>query len=433
MTIYKNIQLNKKIPEHEDYKDNVIKNEFNEEAVEVSSDYWEVPPLNSKEALIKFPCEEKEDYKFRKTATSPTNFMSTILNKYLSTCFKEKVVRTENEFNDDVDTLGSTIDEFFKMATKYSLIDGVSYILPDSTAQETTLSEAQKEQLGIRPFLRFIECDNVINWSDALGHLQEALVEFQDEEGKPFFIYYDTVNYAKIEVDPKTYIVKSIDGLAPHGFSTIPVTRIMPFDTEESFVSAGANLQLSINNLNSLLKTELFRSTFTRYFISGIQLPNDPEGNPLPLSWGNDRLMVSPNADSKIQPLGAQVDQADSIRSSIKDETTNLFKQYNLSATSIGEMNQVPSGLSLIVSREDMNSVCSTIVKEVERAEAKIVMLLNEMESLNLEAGVYSRVFVQPDEQEDITKLRDLLALDLPPEAKDIAKQRFIKKYLSQE
>jgi hypothetical protein len=429
MSIFEQIQLNKKVPKHESYDDNVIKNEFTEEATEVSSDYWDTPPLNQKEALTRFVCESKEDQKFRREITTPKNYCGSILNKYLSTCFKEKPVRKENDFYNNVDTLGSDISSFMEMASKASLIDGVSYILPDSTSTDPNLSEAQKKVLGVKPFLRFISCRRVINYSDYLGHLMEALIEFEDEAGECYFIYYDTVNYARIDVDKKNVVV-AIGSLEPHNYSTIPVTRVMPFDTEESFLASGAALQLSVNNLTSLERVELYKSTFSRFFLSGIQLASDPDGNPLPVSWGNDRIMTAPNADAKITPLGADVGQAQSIRTSIENEVNNLYKTYHLSATSVGEVTQVPSGISLIISRADFNSICTSIVKSVQQAEAKLVMLLNETEGLNLEPAVYSFNFIEPDKSEDIMNLRDILSLDLDESAKNIAKQQFVEKYL---
>lgn len=429
MSIFSTVVLNKKIPTHPDYVQNVKDGEFFEEATEVSSDYFEVPDTKGNDALRRFTCEDSSDYLFRKNIANPKNFCGGILNKYLNTSFKEKPVRNDNEFYKNVDTLGSTMDELMQQAAKEALVYGVSYLLPDSNSNEENLSQAQQRLMGVRPFIRLIQCNRVVNWNDIQSHLSEALVEFESEEGNIYFIYYDTVNYARIDVNDK-FVVTAIGDLIPHNYSSIPLVRVLPFDTDESFIAAGANLQLNIANLDSLLSVEIYKATFSKYFASGISLPTDAEGNTVPLTWGVNRIMVSPAADSKMTVIGADTAQADSIRKSIQDEITSLYKMYHLSASSIGEITEVPSGISLIISREDFNAACNSIVKAVEQAEAQLVILLNESENLGLENVIYPREFIQPDQSEDLAKLRDILSIDLPEEAKAIAKQKFIEKYL---
>jgi len=235
MSLFELITPNKKIPKHEDYNKNVRKSEFWEEAIEVSDEYWDVPDACNNDALKRFTCESLEDYHWRQKISSPKNFMGSILNKYLSTAFKEKALRSDLEFFKNVDLLGSSMSEFMEMAAKYALIDGVSYIMPDSTAQDSNLSEAQKSALGIRAFLRFIECSNVVNWIDYLGHLQEAIVRFEDPSGQEYYMYYDTQYYARIDVDKKDIvhsvgatIIRSVPQLNGIVFPSGSVGRSIP-------------------------------------------------------------------------------------------------------------------------------------------------------------------------------------------------------------
>jgi hypothetical protein len=428
--LFDQLVVGKRIPYHKKWKENKEKAEFYEESVEVSNNYWNVPDANGNAALKRFTCESLADYKWRKQTTTPKNYNGSILNKYISTSFKEQPIREENDFYSNVDLLGSTMDDFIKYAVKKALIEGVSYILPDSTAADTSISEAQKRILGIRPFLRFIDSDEAINWVDYLGHLQEIIIELEDANDECYYLYYDNTNYARIDVDSNDNIV-AISELVQHGYEEIPVVRILPFDTEESFVASGANMQLSINNLSSLEKVEIYKATFTRYFASGFPVDVDSDGQPVPIDWGTGRVIHTPAPEGKFQVIGADVSQADSIRKSIAEETSSLFQQYHLTATQILDATQTPSGYALIVSRADFNSICSQIVKSAEAAELKIINLLNDVESLGLSFVPYPKNFIEPNEAEDILKLRDLLALDLPEEAKTIAKERFIKKYLS--
>lgn len=429
MSILDNLQVGKKIPVHEDYKQFLVKQEFWSEAVEVSEDYWQTKDPNGNKPLKKFTCEDKADYDWRKEISIPKNYCGSILNKYLSTSFKEKVIREESDFIKNVDLLGSDMTQFMELASKLSLIDGVSYILPDSTAQDTSLTEAQKQILGVRPFLRLIEAEDVPNWSDYLGHLMEILIKLEDSEGAEYYMYYNNEVYCRVDVNEHDNIIAVSEPVA-HGFDRIPVVRVLPFDTEESFIAAGALMQLSINNLNSLEKVELYKSTFTRYFIKGVRLDQDEDGNPIPIQWGNNRMIHTESENADIKPLAADVSQADSIRKSIEEERSALFNQYHLTATQVQDATQTPSGYALQISKADFNSICNQIVKSVEKAENEIVLLFSQVENVGLNLVEYPRNFIQPNEQEDIQKLRDILALDLDEASKQIARKRFTDKYL---
>lgn len=425
--LLENIQINKKLPIHEDYKEKVLEAEFNEESIKVSVDYWSTPDPKNKKPLLKFECEDAGDYAFRQNSTRPANYMGPILNKYMSSSFKEKPIRKDIDFYNNVDLLGTSMQQFLEMAMQDALVEGSSFILPDSTATDSSMSQAQKNVLGVRPFLRLLDTDEVINYTDYLGHLMEIIVELEDNEGNDFYMYYNNESMMRIDID-KNGTVKAIGELVPHGYDRIPVVRVMPF--EDTFITSGALAQLSINNLKSLEKVELFKSTFTRYLFSGVQIQRDKDGNPLPFETGNGRIIATESVDAKMQQLGADPAQASSIRESIKNERDELYKNYHISATQIQESGQAPSGYSIVLSRADFTAICNQIVKCIEQVEANLVLLINQKESLGLEPVVYPRNFIDVNEEEEITKLRDILSLNIPQESKNIAIEKFTSKFL---
>jgi hypothetical protein len=425
--LYEEIALGKPLPLHEDYKQLQDKCEFWEESVEVDEEYYDTLDPNGNPILKKFTCEEAEDFKFRKSICSPRNYMIGILNKYQSTVFKNAAQRDDNEFYNNVDLLGSSMNEFMKMKLQEANIYGASYMMPDSTASNPSLSEAQKRQMGVRPFIRSIDGENVLNWSDYLGHLQEVIVLFEDDNGS-FAMYYNNEFQARIQLDEKDKVVE-IGPLEVHNYPFIPVVRLMPFDTDESFVAAGSLTQMTINNLLTLEKTEIFGSTFTRYFGAGIRT-NSEETNSK-VTWGNNRLIVSESADATITPLGADPAQAQSIRDSIEAERQALFGQYHLSATQVNDTTQTPSGYALIVSKEDFNSICTTMANACERAENNLIALLNDTEALGLQDVVYSREFIIVSKAESILQLRDILSLSIPEDMKALEIEKFKELFYS--
>jgi hypothetical protein len=431
MSLLEEIKLGKPIPTNEDYKKNLQKMEFWDESVEVDEDYYETLDPNGNAVLKKFVCEEKEDFKFRKSVSSPRNYMQGILGKYISTIFKYSPEREEAEFYTNVDLLGSTMDEFMSHKTYEAAVYGASYMMPDTTVTDPNLSEAQKRQIGARPFIRSIETENVVNWVDYLGHLQEVIVVFDGPDGNQFAVYYDNENMLRVELDAKGR-VSQMGEVVPHGYSFMPVVRILPINTEESFVAPGSLTQMTINNLLSLEKTELFSSTFTRYFLKGVRVDQDDDQTKK-IIWGNNRLISTDSTDAAITPLGADVAQAQSIRDSIKQEEEALYKQYHLSATQVGDATQTPSGFALVVSKAEFNSICLQFVKAIERAETQLVALLNESESMNLTPAVYSKNFLEMSKQEKILEMRDVISLPIPKLIKDKEIKSFAKSFYNLE
>lgn len=424
------IKVGKSLPEHKDYDTMLRKMQFWEASVEVNEEYYDEKDPNGNPILKKFTCEEQEDFKFRKSIASPRNYMFGILNKYLSTVFKSPQVRQENDFYSNVDLLGSSISDFFAHKAWEACVYGASYCQPDSTSSDPNLSEAAKRQLGIRPFIRSIETFNVVNWVDYLGHLQEVIVRYEDAEGTPFAIYYNQEDMIRIELSKDKVV--ALGDLIPHGYSFMPIVRIMPFNTSESFVSPGCLTQMGINNLLSLEKTELFSNTFTRFFAAGIRTNDDNEGM-TKLTWGTNRLIIAEDQGASITPLGAKPEQAQSIRDSIAQEENALYRQYHLSATQTQDATQVPSGYSLVISRTDFNNICSQISNSIERAEKQLAVLLNETEGINLDETVsYLKEFIEPSKQEELLNLRDILALPVDDQMKQTEIDNFKKKFYPQ-
>lgn len=424
------IKIGKTLPTHEDYSSMISKMKFYEASCEVDEHYWDTIDPNGNQVFKKFTCEEMEDAKFRKSISTPRNYIQSILTKYLSTIFQTKPVRIESDFYKNVDLLGSNMDDFMFNKAWEAAVYGASYMLPDSTATDSNLSEAQKRQIGVRPFIRSIPTENVVNWIDYLGHMQEVIVIFDGIDGSKFAMWYDNENMCRIELSESGKVL-AINEVMPNGYSFMPLIRMMPINTNESFIASGASMQMTINNLLSLEKSEIFSNTFTRFFLKGVRIDSDNENATKKVVWGNNRLISTDSPDAAITPLGSDVAQAQSIRDSIKGEEEALYKHYHMSMTQIQESSQAPSGRSIELSREDFNNICNLFANTLERGEKQITTLLNETEGLGLADPVYSREFVQPSKQEDIANLRDILALDIDEDMKTMEKEEFRAKYYS--
>jgi hypothetical protein len=314
-----------------------------------------------------------------------------------------------------------------KFETNISAICGASYFMPDNISSDQSLTVAQKRILGNRVFVRHIENSQIVHWMDLYGNLMEVLITFEDALGNPFAMYYDSENMARIELDKKGNVTL-IGDLEPHGYSKIPICRMLPWDLDSSFVSSGCDLQKSIINMISLQRVELYRMVYSRIFGSGIPAITDENGKKIDLVWDQDTILTVDNPDAKMTVLGGDVNQGKAIIESFQEEIEHLYKSYHISSTAMQD-GQVPSGYSLVISREDFNSICQTFVKTCENAENYLISLLNESENLNLEPTKYSYMFIEKNYQEDLMNLRDILALNLPQVVKNASISAFSKKY----
>lgn len=427
MSILDQIKLNRPLPLHEDYSELMQKIEFWEESVEVDEDYYDTLTPNGTLTLPKEECEKQKAFKSRKDNSSPRNYMNGILSKYISTCFRQRPEREEDDFYSNVDLLGTDMQSFMEKKARDACIEGASYFMPDSTATDPILTEAQKKQIGARGYLRNIDSEQVLNWNEYAGWLQEALISLEDPSGVPFVLYLDHENQTRIEINKQGHVT-AIGAPQKHGYPFIPLVRILPFNLDQSFIASGAMSQRGINIKLSLEAKEIIKTTFTKYFGSGISPEIDQDGNKKPIEWDNDTLLTSQDPAAKITSLGADASQADSIRQSIQSEVDYLYKSYHMSSTQVQDA-QVPSGYALAISREDFNSLANEIVKATENAEKYVTELLNVGQGLSLTAPKYPRKFIQPSMQEDILSLRDLLALDVPNVSKNIAKEQFVNRY----
>jgi hypothetical protein len=427
--LYDLIKLSKPLPKLPEYDELCSKINFWKESVEVDEDYWDVETPNGTKCLLKFPCESDKDYRFRKDISSPKGIVNGILEKYMSTAFKAAFPeRSENDFYKDVDLLGSSVNDFIKDNCQDAAIQGCQHILVDTTSTDDSLSVAQKKIIGSRAFLRNIDNENVINYVDYRNHLMEIIVILEDASGKQFGMYFNTTDKARIELDKKLN-VESIGDLVPHNFSSIPVVRILPFQTDESFLANACLTQRSINQKMSLENLEIYKSTYTKYFGKGLPEMRDEQGNVIPIEWGNSTLLTTSSENADIKVLGAEPGQALSIRNSYMEELKGLYLQYHLQATSMNEITAIPSGLALQVAKFDFNSICTRFVKTCETAENSLAVLLNDLDSLGLEPVKYNYSFLEETQEDALLKLRDLLAIALPQEVKDAAIREFSKKY----
>lgn len=440
--ILEQIKIGTTLPEKHNRNKYLQAVEFWRNSYEVGPYYLDGKDEKAEEILVRFQCEDCEDYKRRKQIFKPRNYCAHILKKYQGFLFRNSPERTNEaltEFYNNVDLYGTSIDMFMKKALGKAQVDGHFYLMPDTTqpSGDTVLTLAQAKAMESRFFIRGIPCEAVVNYYEQEGYILEALVLFKDETGKPFARWVDSSDFVDIMLEDRgkgNLIVSSFTEKMPHGFSSIPFVEV---DTDDfgggSQIATIAQAQRSINNLLSLLALEVAESTFTRHAVFGVELPTDENGNPQPPAtlFGNKRITYFTEATAKMEKIGnADVSQADSIRISINDEIENLYRTAGLAAPNPLKTNAPQSGIALSMQFNDVASVLNHLSYELEEAENQIIQLIADAMGISYQPVYYSREYDLEDVTEATLKLRDMLALPLPEDAKQKLIENFTTKFI---
>jgi len=380
--------------------------------------------------IHKMECEEKEDWNIRTSQTPTRHYVATVINKYNSAVFRNEPTRDEGSIVDtlyaDADGFGSPLNTLMRNALKASQIDGVSYLLADSTASDTQiLTIAQRNSSGVRPYIRLLKVENILHIEQIENIITEAIVLLVDENGNTFARYMDSTDFIDMVIDEKNMMVKEVSEPYSHGYASIPLVEIQPFDVPQSQLPADS--QRTIVNILSLLQQEMTDHVFSKFILSGVRVPQDDSGTQQKITYGSKRMIILEDSGAKLDLLGADHGSADSLRKQVEIEETNLYY-----ASGFGRPNVEPtalSGTSRLIAMEDFFINCDALKNAIEVAENKILAIIASKESGEVTETAYISKYVQDDAGEELQKLRDLLALPLPNTFKQLAIRDYVNKF----
>lgn len=431
MALKDSIQLLKKLPFDTDFQEELDEIAFLRLSYEANgSDYTKGSSPDGK-IITKFPCEEFKDYEVRCNNTPTRSYVSSIINKYNASVFRNEPKRpTDNEIYSDLytnaDGYGMTLNQLMRDTLETAQIDGCSYLLADSTATDTEiLTIAQKQSAGIRPYIRLIKKDSVINYEEIEETLISAIVLLDDAEGNTFARYMDNEIFIDIKFN-KEYIVTDISTEYTHGYSAIPLVEVEPFEHPQS--KPVAYSQKVIVNILSLLYQEQTDQVFTKYIVSGIRIPSGDDSNKQKLTWGTSRMTLVED-QVKLDRVDADHAASDSLRKQIEQEEANLYYSAGFGKSNVDPSSM--SGLALLISREDFFINCDALKQAIELAENRVMQLIADKENFEYIPVQYSNRYIADDNNAELTKLRDLLALPLPNAFKKAAIRNYIDTFYS--
>ena len=308
----------KPLPYHEDYQKLALKYKFLEASYKGGAAYKDAKDSKGNDTLIQHEQESKKAWERRKRMSTCHNFCRPLVDKMVGFVFSQPITRdvTESfsEWAEDVDGNDVCLAEFIKLAVLHACIIGRWFIMLDTTKPEDNMTMAQAEAAGSRIVMCDLHPNRVIHWTET-----ELLVT-DDKLGMYGGARLWTATTYQDILLGKDFKVESIGPEVEHGWKAgMPIVWVKPHTSGESLIEDVAELQMSIFNLDSLLREELSKNTFSQYWLA---CPSATGDMLQAFDVGSRKVIVLPvEANSvKFERLSSDASQAASIRDTIEAE-----------------------------------------------------------------------------------------------------------------
>jgi hypothetical protein len=432
-----NIKVNTQLKFSEDYHSDLNKFKFWESSYAADSGYAYGKDERGNPIISRFTCEEESDYSDRLKKVTCRSHITNIINRYNSSVFGNGVSRSfanakYQEWLYNVDGYGSTMSEFMRGTLLEAQIYGKSYFWVDSSASESEVTSIATSE-SVSSIFRKIEIQNIVSYEEINNKLTEILFLVQANDGEWLALYFNANERVTLHLSNQgnSYTIKSIDEVVEHGYSQIPVVKCEPDIFSESQVASIAGSLKKVTNYLSLRDAELYDQTFTRFIISGIrQTDNEETGQKNSIQWGTRRMLMVEDGNVKVDRVGADVSQSESLTKAIVEEEIALYRSASLQASDPFKTGESASGLAKIVDRNEFENIAKALMNAVESAENTGAELAMEAIGISDFVDVTYEDPQVADEATDISNLREVLALSIPQVIKDVYIKRFVESNL---
>lgn len=334
--------------------------------------------------------ESESAYATRLNKAIARPYVRPIINRYNDHATRQPVERPDggdayNLWLRDVDGMMTNMDEFLARTGRMAQIEGTSAVLMD----DTRTGDSQADQTG-GVVSRLIHADQILNWREWQGEIQEALILLEDPNGVMFLWYVGPDYVQRINIKQPTrrqrnlvsirgissplsfsrIEVTSFDEQEPHNWLGVPVKRVWPFRSDSECAGdtsqAGpiAESQKRLANFESYLREEIEGATFTWNVLSGVDSDQVKD-----ISIGVAKFMCLPDPGSSAQRLGADASQAASIRESITQEVRELYRVAGLSPGDPLQASAPESGVAKAFAFNEIEATLSKLTSSLQQTE----------------------------------------------------------------
>jgi len=345
----------------------------------------------------------------RKRLATYRNFVKPIVDKFSAFVYGQDIPRDSSEqYSDwalDVDGNGTELHEFMRKAGQKAALLGRWIILVDTTKSGDVMTRAQAEAEGAKMVLRYAHPSRAIDWNEDWTE-----VLFQQDSKTYVIMNNETITTAVVDDEGN---VKSIDE-QPHTWGVIPMVCVKAGDEDLGIAQDVAELGKSIFNLDALLKEELYKTTFTQWWATGISSEEDLGS----VNVGSRKIICinKPSSDVKFDKLSADPAQANSIRDSIDQDVKEVYRVVGLRMPDV--LKQAESGVAIKLRFTETSAICQTLAKQFKGAEDAINERFERAYGQEVEEPTYPDDFSEDDLQVELKMTLDVVGANMPPEIK---------------
>ena len=368
-------------------------------------------------ALQKHPRESAANYTFRQQLSYYLNHTAPIINACVDPIFKDTISRDYNEselfetFLNDVDRLGTTLQEFMRYNSTQAKVYSVMYVLVDNVSEigETVADQVNNRQL---PYLVAIEPKSVYKWiTNDIGELEFFAYTSTvfDDEGQTKTQYHEWTRTSWTLKNDEQKIIAT----GEHNLGRVPIVQwfgrssrkidILP--PPEYLDIARTNHQ--VYHLCSLLTQILNMQTF-----STLTLPDNGQSVD-DITLGTNNVLMYP-AESSHAPAFIAPDRgpAEIIMSVIKMLVEDMYRLSGINSV-IG-VQEAKSGVAKQWDFERTNQRLADFSVQCESAEKDIIELFELWTNMNVDYKCdYPREFKINDITDSLAQSQAVLDLGL--------------------
>lgn len=327
-------------------------------------------------ALVKHARESNKNYSRRKKLAYYLNYVGPIIDSSVLPVFNDEIKRDYRDtakfkmFLDDVDRVGTNLQDFMSRQAIAAKLYSVVYILVNN---EATLGDTEMDNLNMRalPFLTAIEPKNVIGWHfDERGTLLDFTYQgrYYDDDGWHTRKYKWTVDSWEVR-DEHDQILKQ----GEHNLKRVPIVQWFGRNTDPQrvlpapeFISI-AKTNYHIYHLCSLLSQISDNQTFN------ILTMQSAGSNMTDVTIGTNNLLIYPQDTDAPKFIAPDSSPATVLMEQIKNLVSEMYRMSGLNSV-IG-VESSKSGLAKKWDFERTNKNLVNFAVQCEKAEKAIVAL----------------------------------------------------------
>lgn len=396
--------------------------------------------------------ERSEDFSKRLEMSYYYNFCSPIIDTYTNHLFKLPVIaeygsiETQvDKIKDNVDLMGSSIDEYRIQKSELAQVYGHIFTLVDSPQVNLEIRTMQdKFDNRVFPFFTLFRPQDVINWAlDGFGRPHWVLVrETADINVDPFAFEKKDLKRVKYRLWTRTeWVLADSEGAeierAPHGLGFVPIN--VTFDKKSkkarnflgrSFIADIAEVARDLYNSCSELREIMRNQTFAFLVLQG----DASDFNAIEVATNKGlRYPKDTNQPAFISPDAAN---ADTYFKHIDRQVDKMFELAMLQAGSAsfeGQSAVQESGVSKAWDFNQTNSALSKKAANLEDGEIKEWQMFAKWENKEWDGTIeYPHDFNVQDLIADLTEAKELLKMGLGEMFNTDIKRAIVKKKFPQ-